>query len=56
MPSERVDGMVQNWWTASIGIAGRHGPDYALSVVEITGKSTTYNDYCYAVGRLAVWQ
>ena len=27
-----------------------------LNVVETTGKSTTYNDYCYAVGRLAVWQ
>jgi hypothetical protein len=30
MPSERVVGMAQNEWTASIGIDGRHGPDYAL--------------------------
>ena len=25
-----VVGMARNGWTASIGIAGRHGPDYAL--------------------------
>jgi hypothetical protein len=30
MPSERVVGMAQNEWTASIGIDGRHGPDYAI--------------------------
>jgi hypothetical protein len=30
MPSERVDGMLQNRWTASIGIDGRHSPDYAI--------------------------
>jgi len=29
MPSERVVGIAQNEWTASIGIDGRHGPDYA---------------------------
>ena len=29
MPSERVVGLARNEWTASIGIAGRHGPDYA---------------------------
>jgi hypothetical protein len=28
MPSERVDGMFRNQWTASVGINGRHGPDY----------------------------
>ena len=30
MPSEQVVGMVQNEWTASIGIDGRHDPDYAI--------------------------
>jgi len=29
MPSEYMVDMVQNEWTASIGIDGRHGPDYA---------------------------
>jgi hypothetical protein len=29
MPSEWVVGMTRNRWTASIGIDGRHGPDYA---------------------------
>ena len=29
MPLEQVVGMTQNEWTASIGIDGRHGPDYA---------------------------
>jgi hypothetical protein len=29
MPLERVVGMARNGWTASVGIAGRHGPDYA---------------------------
>jgi len=29
MPSERVVGMLRNEWTASIGIDGRHEPDYA---------------------------
>jgi len=29
MPSEWVVGMAQNRWTASIGIDGRHDPDYA---------------------------
>jgi len=31
MPPEQVVGMARNGWTASIGITGRHGPDYALS-------------------------
>jgi hypothetical protein len=31
MPLERVVGMARNEWTASIGIDGRHGPDYAES-------------------------
>ena len=30
MPLERVVGMARNEWTASIGIDGRHGPDYAI--------------------------
>jgi hypothetical protein len=30
MPSEQVDGMARNGWTASTGFAGRHGLDYAL--------------------------
>ncbi|MFH1184422.1 MAG: hypothetical protein V1755_05200 [Chloroflexota bacterium] len=30
MPLEQVVGMARNRWSASIGIAGRHGPDYAL--------------------------
>jgi rhodanese-related sulfurtransferase len=29
MPSEQVVGMIQNEWTASIRIDGRHRPDYA---------------------------
>jgi len=29
MPSEQVVGMARNEWTASIGIGGRHEPDYA---------------------------
>ena len=29
MPPEQLVGMARNGWTASIGIAGRHGPDYA---------------------------
>ena len=31
MPLERVVGMARNEWTASVGIDGRHGPDYAPS-------------------------
>lgn len=30
MLPEQVVGMARNGWTASIGIAGRHDPDYAL--------------------------
>jgi len=30
MPSEQVVGMIQNEWTASIRIDGRHRPDYAI--------------------------
>jgi len=30
MPSEPVVDLTRNEWTASIGIGGRHGPDYAL--------------------------
>ena len=30
MPLEPVVGMARNEWTASIGIDGRHGPDYAI--------------------------
>jgi hypothetical protein len=30
MLSEQVVGMAQNEWTASIGIDGRHDPDYAF--------------------------
>jgi len=30
MPSEQVVGMIQNEWTASIRIDGRHRPDYAM--------------------------
>jgi hypothetical protein len=32
MLSEQVVGMAQNEWTASIGIDGRHDPDYACSL------------------------
>ena len=32
MPSEPVVDMARNEWTASIGIGGRHGPDYALTL------------------------
>ncbi len=35
MPSEQVVGMVQNRWTASIGIDGRHGPDCAVSAAPL---------------------
>jgi hypothetical protein len=31
MLSEQVVGMAQNEWTASIGIDGRHDPDYATT-------------------------
>jgi hypothetical protein len=31
IPSELVVGMARNRWTASIGINGRHGLDYALT-------------------------
>jgi hypothetical protein len=34
MPSERVVGMIQNMWTASIRIDGRHGPDYAIAAMK----------------------
>jgi hypothetical protein len=30
MPPEQVVGMTRNGWSASIGFAGRHGPDYAV--------------------------
>jgi hypothetical protein len=33
IPSELVVGMARNGWTASIGINGRHGLDYALTAV-----------------------
>jgi hypothetical protein len=33
MPSEQVVGMARNGWSASIGIAGRHGPDYAIVTI-----------------------
>jgi hypothetical protein len=36
--SERLVGMLWNEWTASIGIDGRHGPDYAAYV-----SSCVYN-------------
>jgi len=35
MPPEQVVGMARNGWTASIGITGRHGPDYAFSKVAL---------------------
>ena len=30
---EQVVGMLWNEWTASIGIDGRHGPDYAFALL-----------------------
>ena len=30
MPSEQVADIRRNEWTACFGIAGRHGPDYAM--------------------------
>ncbi len=30
MPPEQVAGMARNGWPTSVGITGRHGPDYAL--------------------------
>ena len=36
MRLEHVVGMARNGWTASIGIAGRHGPDYAV-ILSIPG-------------------
>jgi hypothetical protein len=47
MPSERVVGMAQNEWTASIGIDGRHGPDYACrrrGTTRFRSKEVTYED------------
>jgi hypothetical protein len=35
MPSEQVVGTGRNKWTASVGIGGRHGPDYALSLSRV---------------------
>ena len=29
MPPEQVAGMARNGWPTSVGITGRHGPDYA---------------------------
>jgi len=37
MRLEHVVGMARNGWTASIGIAGRHGPDYA-PVTQTVGR------------------
>ena len=39
MPLEQVVGMVRNRRTASIGIAGRHGPDYALRAMSTRYRS-----------------
>jgi hypothetical protein len=33
MPSEQVVDMPRNGWTASTGIGGRHGPDYAVEEI-----------------------
>jgi len=32
MPSEQVVDIRRNEWTACFGIAGQHGPDYAMSL------------------------
>jgi hypothetical protein len=40
MPLEQVVGMARNGWSASIGIAGRHGPDYAEG-----GPDMDWEDY-----------
>jgi len=37
MPSEPVVDIAWNEWTASIGIGGRHGPDYALTKMQALG-------------------
>jgi len=42
MPPEQVVGMVWNGWTASIGIAGRHGPDYAQQYFFPSGLHRRY--------------
>jgi hypothetical protein len=34
MPPEQVVGMARNGWSASIGFAGRHGPDYAVKAID----------------------
>ena len=41
MPSEPVVDMTRNEWTASIGIGGRHGPDYADSSAMLPGGTLT---------------
>jgi hypothetical protein len=42
MPLERVVGMARNEWTASIGIDGRHGPDYAIGNCSRSGACKRY--------------
>jgi hypothetical protein len=39
MLSEQVVDMTRNEWTASIGIGGRHGPDYAQTVSRLLERS-----------------
>jgi len=36
MPSEQVADIRRNEWTACFGIAGRHGPDYAVLTMLMT--------------------
>ena len=39
MLSEQVVDMIRNGWTASIGIGGRHGPDYAVMSDRLGGDN-----------------
>jgi hypothetical protein len=43
MLSQQVVGMARNGWTASIGIDGRHSPDYATGEITIKGLNLDGN-------------
>jgi hypothetical protein len=46
MPSEQLVGIGRNEWTASVGIGGRHGPDYATLMGE---KLKPFSRCCNAI-------
>jgi len=45
MPSEQVADIRRNEWTACFGIAGRHGPDYALAAQRPAGGRLRTEDW-----------